>query len=99
MSNDNVSLGLVHEAEVMLRKFGADREFWKKISSNSCLAEKLVNFVETHPVYEPTVVDYNDSLDEMIRKSQVINTDNIRGDRFPIKEAGECTISMVLFHV
>lgn len=84
--NDNVSLGLAHEVEVMLRKVGATREnFWIPISKSEDLARQALNGVSRKPTYS-IVVDYSRSLEDMIKAGNYDAVDNdINEDHFPIK--------------
>lgn len=99
MNDNNVSLGLVHETEVMLRKFGADREFWKKISLNPKLAEQVVSFVKINPVFN-VIVDYDLSLNDMIEASgmEIRRDGSITNEKFPIRGSGKHEISIALFN-
>lgn len=95
----DVSLGLVHEVEVMLRKVGATREnFWKPLSKNEGLARRVVKLVNDRPTYD-VVVNYNRSLAEMVNVGQYdwVNA-NINKKNFPIVGEGEHKVSVTLFH-
>jgi len=100
MSNDeSVGLGLAHEVEVMLRKFGATREnFWKPLSKNEELARRIVELVSARPSYI-VVVDYSRSLAEMIKAGKYDWVHgNINENNFPVKGIGRHEVSVVLFH-
>lgn len=98
MSND-VSLGLVHEVEVMLRKVGATREnFWKPVSKSEELARKVLKLVTARPSYD-IVVNCNRSRAEMIKAGKYDWTnDDINEKNFPFEGKGERKESIILFH-
>lgn len=95
----DVSLGLAHEVEVMLRKVGATREnFWKPISEDHDLAQRVLELVNTRPPYG-LVIDYNRSLIQMIEPGSYdwVN-DSITEKNFPIEGIGRHKIEVTLFH-
>ena len=76
MSDDNVSLGLAHEAEVMLRKAGATREnFWKPISKSEDLARRVYELVSHRPTYS-IIVNYKRSFKDMIEAGHYDEVDS-----------------------
>lgn len=95
----DVSLGLVHEVEVMLRKVGATREnFWKLVSKDEELARKVFELVNAKPAYD-VVVNCNRSRAEMIKAGNYdwVN-DDITKRNFPVEDKGEKKKNIVLFH-
>lgn len=97
---NNVSLGLVHEAEVMLRKFGADRDFWVRIARDETLAQKVVNLVTVTQETYQVVVDYNCRLAQMIQAGNYDSANSdITAEHFPVKGKKERhKVSVVLLH-
>lgn len=96
---NDVSLGLVHEVEVMLRKVGATREnFWKPLSKNEELARRVVQVVNSRSTYD-VVVDYNHSFIEMIKAG---NYDNVGRDinerNFTVYVKDQHKVSVTLFN-
>ena len=95
---NDVSLGLIHEAEVTLRKVGATRKnFWEPLSQNEGLAKQVLEVVDAKLSY-PVVVDYNCSLDEMIKAGNYgyVNP-RITASNFPIQGEGKREVEVVLF--
>lgn len=94
----DVSLGLVHEAEVTLRKCGAGREFWVTIVKNPDVARKIVELVNIMSSFD-VVVDYTRSLSNMIKAGNYDWVDgDIDADHFPVKGEGKYRVSVILFH-
>lgn len=98
VSQEPVSLGLAHEAEVMLRKVGATREnLWVPLSENEELARRVVELV-TAPTYE-VIVDYSRSLAEMIEAgSYDFVNDAVTAEHLPIKGEGTHKTEVVLLY-
>jgi hypothetical protein len=98
-------IGLVHEAVVMGRKVGADKDFWKILAHNEEMFRKVVEIVSARParqfyniVYN-IVVDYGRSLKQMIKAGNYdwVNK-NITAEHFPVKGKGKHELSVTLFH-
>ncbi len=97
--DNNVSLGLAHETEVMLRKVGATREnFWIPISKDEEFARQLVEIAIARPSYD-VVVDYSCTLAEMIEtgKYDWVN-DNITTEHFAVEGDDKHEVVVTLFH-
>jgi len=97
--NDNVSLGLAHEVEVMLRKVGATREnFWIPISKSEDLARQALNGA-VHKTTLNIMVNYNQSCRDMIKAGNYDEIDdNINRNFFPTEIEGKKKRLINFFH-
>jgi len=96
---NDVSLGLAHEAEVMLRKFGATREnFWIPISKDEELAWQVIEFVSGKSFYS-VFVDYGMSVEKAVKRGKYDWVNNkITQKNFPTGRTGKADVEIRLFH-